>query len=581
MGNENSTLIDPDTPTNTLRDRSLRAVADHIRNGGGKRIVVLTGAGISTAAGTVPGKFHPTISHAFIGLLAKRKLLRMLFTQNIDCLERRAGVPGDRIVEAHGSFATQRCIDCKMPFPDDEMPAYVEKGEPPRCKDSGCGGLVKPDIVFFGEQLPSAFFDNRDVPADGDLVLILGTSLTVHPFASLPDIALRIYAAGAVQQGASGYSGPPRRRRHMLGDCDSGVRQLADELGWRDELEKMWRGLVGDEEADRQLQQTSVAREKDEEMERLVQRVADKLDISGPPADEEHTANDDGQAGITTEAPTVAAAEAKAGTASAEKGDEEDGQKEVTRQEPGEGDEPAKGPFSNRGDAAAVAGAATASGVSSSIPEEVKPKMEESPKPIASVDTDALAWERRGGATFEADKTAIIHFARKPHKAGPTPFTTKGQEVRPKEHVKILGVIMDTKLKCKEHIAEAAAKGLESRPGAETLKGALSCLITDSPLIVIIKDQNFIDAAIRKVRVWRYIVIIRGEPGPLGTTTIYHPYTEVDRRQTTGKEEPHSKSNRGRGSDAFESLWEYYSRLPYHYSGLLSVEPRTNGRADF
>ena len=52
MGNENSTLIDPDTPTQTLKDRSLRAVADHIRDGSGKRIVVLTGAGISTAAGS-------------------------------------------------------------------------------------------------------------------------------------------------------------------------------------------------------------------------------------------------------------------------------------------------------------------------------------------------------------------------------------------------------------------------------------------------------------------------------------------------------------------------------------------------
>jgi len=60
MGNENSTLIDPDTPTQTLKDRSLRAVADHIRNGGGKRVVVLTGAGISTAAGSkFPLRLNP------------------------------------------------------------------------------------------------------------------------------------------------------------------------------------------------------------------------------------------------------------------------------------------------------------------------------------------------------------------------------------------------------------------------------------------------------------------------------------------------------------------------------------------
>ncbi|KAK8000511.1 reverse transcriptase [Apiospora arundinis] len=90
---------------------------------------------------------------------------------------------------------------------------------------------------------------------------------------------------------------------------------------------------------------------------------------------------------------------------------------------------------------------------------------------IETIIADALAWERRSGATFEADKTAIIHFARKPYKADPTPFTIKGREVRPREHVKILGVIMDTKLKYRQHIAEAAAKGLEAVLELRRLKG--------------------------------------------------------------------------------------------------------------
>ncbi|KAK7962790.1 NAD-dependent deacetylase sirtuin-2 [Apiospora aurea] len=448
MGNENSTLIDPDTPTKTLKDRSLRAVADQIRNGGGKRIVVLTGAGISTAAGIpdfrspktglyhnlarlnlphaeavfeisyfrenpypfymlakelYPGKFHPTISHAFIGLLAKRKLLRMLFTQNIDCLERRAGVPGDLIVEAHGSFATQRCIDCKTEFPDDEMPAYVEKGQPPRCKQKGCGGLVKPDIVFFGEQLPSTFFDNRDVPSESDLVLILGTSLTVHPFASLPDMTREVTPRVLFNKERVGTLGHRADDVICLGDCDSGVRKLADELGWRDELERLWRGMVGDEEADRQMQQANVEREMDNEMERLVQGVADKLDISGPQADEDLTANDDGQAGITKEAPTVAAPEEAAGTGSAEKDTKEDSQEKVTSEEAGKGGLPAKDPLSDRGDAAAVAGTETPSGGSSSTPQEIKPKVEDAPKPTASV--DAASEQSKGPAASHVMKT--------------------------------------------------------------------------------------------------------------------------------------------------------------------------------
>lgn len=51
-----------------------------------------------------PGKFFPTIAHAFIALLDEKYLLKMLFTQNIDCLERKAGVPGEKIVEAHGRW---------------------------------------------------------------------------------------------------------------------------------------------------------------------------------------------------------------------------------------------------------------------------------------------------------------------------------------------------------------------------------------------------------------------------------------------------------------------------------------------
>ena len=73
-----------------------------------------------------------------------------------------------------------------------------------------------------------------------------------------------------------------------------------------------------------------------------------------------------------------------------------------------------------------------------------------------------MEWERRSRATFEADKTAIIHFTCKPYKSDTQPFTIKGQVVQPKEHVKILGVIMDAKLKYREHMVRAASKGLEA-----------------------------------------------------------------------------------------------------------------------
>ena len=66
-----------------------------------------------------PGKFRPTIAHSFVRMLSDKGILLKLFTQNIDCLEREAGVPNNEIVEAHGSFARQCCIE------------YVESSELP------------------------------------------------------------------------------------------------------------------------------------------------------------------------------------------------------------------------------------------------------------------------------------------------------------------------------------------------------------------------------------------------------------------------------------------------------------------
>lgn len=100
-----------------------------------------------------PGRFRPTLTHSFIRLLAEKNLLHTCFTQNIDTLERRAGVPEKKIIEAHGSFATQSCIDCGDKFPDDKYKAIVEAQGIPRCQKSSCKGLVKPGIVFFGESV--------------------------------------------------------------------------------------------------------------------------------------------------------------------------------------------------------------------------------------------------------------------------------------------------------------------------------------------------------------------------------------------------------------------------------------------
>ena len=75
------------------------------------------------------------------------------FTQNIDTLERKAGVPAEKIVEAHGSFADQHCIDCGAAYPEDKRRDAISNKEIARCTKKKCNGLVKPDIVFFGESV--------------------------------------------------------------------------------------------------------------------------------------------------------------------------------------------------------------------------------------------------------------------------------------------------------------------------------------------------------------------------------------------------------------------------------------------
>ncbi len=90
---------------------------------------------------------------------------------------------------------------------------------------------------------------------------------------------------------------------------------------------------------------------------------------------------------------------------------------------------------------------------------------------IEAIIREALDWERRSGATFEAEKTAVIHFTRKAYKTTTEPFAIKGRAVQPKDHVKILGVVMDAKLKYKEHIARAASKGLNAAMALRRLRG--------------------------------------------------------------------------------------------------------------
>lgn len=88
-----------------------------------------------------PGKHLPTLAHYFIVLLHRHNVLLRAFTQNIDTLERTAGLPGNMIVEAHGSFASSHCLKCKREIDNEYMVEHARQGKVVRCPK--CKGLAK------------------------------------------------------------------------------------------------------------------------------------------------------------------------------------------------------------------------------------------------------------------------------------------------------------------------------------------------------------------------------------------------------------------------------------------------------
>ena len=235
-----------------------------------------------------PGRYRPTISHSFVRLLSDKGLLLKLFTQNIDCLDREAGVPEDKIVEAHGSFAHHHCIECRSSFPDNLMKSAVSRGDVPHCLTPQCNGLVKPDIVFFGEQLPEEFRRNRSLPNSADLCIVMGTSLTVQPFASLPGFCSEGVPRVLINLERVDGLGSRPDDVLLLGDCDAGVRTLAAALGWEKDLEALWEDTNQKKptaDVDYKVAQNDKDRILEDQITNLTREVDQSLKLS-----EDHTA---------------------------------------------------------------------------------------------------------------------------------------------------------------------------------------------------------------------------------------------------------------------------------------------------
>ena len=192
-----------------------------------RRIVVFTGAGISTESGIPdfrsPGgiwdrfdpddftyqKFvsdpdsrkkqwqllwggdltetaEPNPAHHATAELHKLNKLDCVITQNIDDLHQKAGVPDDKVFELHGNMKRVSCLKCGRRYPLAQIKARLDKGEGvPDCED--CHGILKPDIVLFGEALPEKVFEEAAFHSSNcDLLIVIGSTLIVYPAAYMP-----------------------------------------------------------------------------------------------------------------------------------------------------------------------------------------------------------------------------------------------------------------------------------------------------------------------------------------------------------------------------------------------------------
>jgi NAD-dependent deacetylase len=133
------------------------------------------------------GDKRPNRAHRALAELERRGLLSGVITQNIDRLHRAAG--SRNVVEVHGSIATSSCLSCGEAYAVEAVEELFDEDGVARCGE--CGGLVKPDVVLFGELLPqAAMAAAQDLAERADLMLCVGSSLVVHPVASLPALTL-------------------------------------------------------------------------------------------------------------------------------------------------------------------------------------------------------------------------------------------------------------------------------------------------------------------------------------------------------------------------------------------------------
>jgi len=140
--------------------------------------------------GLLSDKAEPNPAHHAVAALYRLGKLDCVITQNIDNLHQKAGVPDDIVFELHGNMQWAICLQCGRRYPLDEIKPRLDRGEEtPDCED--CRGMLKPDIVMFGEQLPVKVLEEASRRAmASDLCIVIGSTLVVYPAAYMPIYAV-------------------------------------------------------------------------------------------------------------------------------------------------------------------------------------------------------------------------------------------------------------------------------------------------------------------------------------------------------------------------------------------------------
>ncbi|KAJ3338359.1 NAD-dependent histone deacetylase sir2 [Gonapodya sp. JEL0774] len=218
---------------------------------------------IYCAPGAAENRFQPGAAHWFFRLLSEKGRLKRIYTQNIDSLDILAGVPKEKVVQCHGSFASASCVVCDWKCEGNEIEAAVKEKRVPRCPvcppkqtrvpppnepappawddstlvEALLPPPIKPDIVFFGEQLPSTFHRliQDDLP-NCKVMLVVGTSLQVAPVATMPkllpvDVPAVVVNKTPVRPGEFDVE--------LLGDVDAVVGWICKKLEWEGRYEEL------------------------------------------------------------------------------------------------------------------------------------------------------------------------------------------------------------------------------------------------------------------------------------------------------------------------------------------------------